>query len=289
MKKVFLYSLIFSAIVYAQNFSPTLPDSVEGWNAPDSPVVYIGEDLYRLINGGADIFHEYGFKKVLTQKYINSNEKIISVEIYEMNDSSAAFGIFSLFTFNTGKPVKFNSDAYAGDEFFLFQKGNYYVSLTGNESSLEIQTGLISIAEKIGKIITPSGKPVLVNKFIPLKYSRAAYIKGNLGLYNLRSIDFGKGLRVKEGICIKDENSISIILMYKSEKECSTNLLLLINNSKNKQNYELIEKEDPSYIFKDQEGKYFLITRVMDFIIISISADKLKASDSAKKIKEIIN
>jgi hypothetical protein len=61
MKKVLLIFFLTAAFIPAQNISSILPDSIEGWSFPDSSELYVGEDLYRLIDGGADIFLEYGF------------------------------------------------------------------------------------------------------------------------------------------------------------------------------------------------------------------------------------
>jgi hypothetical protein len=287
MKKVLLSSFLFCTIAFAQN-SSILPDSVDGWDTAGSPEIYIGEDLYRLIDGGADIFHEYGFNKVTTQTFTGSNNRIISVEIYEMNDSSSAFGIFSLFTFSTGKPIEFNCDAYAGNEFLLFQKGKFYVSFSGMESSEETRKGFIQIAKKIERNIPSSDKPYLVNKFSMLKHSRIAYLKGNLGLYNLSNIDFGRNLKIEEGVCFKKINSINFILMYKDEEECGRNILALIDNLKNKSGCEFRDTGSTSYFFKDPEGKHFLISRKMNFILISISTDPLKAAAAVEEIKQII-
>jgi len=57
--------------------------------------IYEGKKLYAYIDGGADIFFEYGFYRVLTQNYRYHDESII-VDIYDMIDTNAAFGIYSI-------------------------------------------------------------------------------------------------------------------------------------------------------------------------------------------------
>jgi len=284
MRKVLLYFALCAAFIPAQNLFSVLPNSIEGWSAQDSSALYPGEELYRLIDGGADIFLEYGFIKVLTQRYIYSQDKLISAEIYEMKDSSAAFGIFSLFTFETGKPVKFNSNAFAGDEFLLFQKGKYYVSLSGNESSERVKDGLFKIGEQIEKNIKQAGKPTIVSALDQLNYSRIAYIKGNLGLYNLSSLDFGKSIKVKEGVCIKEDSSINFVLMYGSEEECAENFSALISWIKNKPDFSLIKSDGACYFLKTNTEQYYLFTSHLKYLAVSISADLLKASEELKKI-----
>ena len=78
--------------VSEQAVNPPLPaDEAEGWRPSGSPTVFQGESLYEHINGGADIYYEYGFVEVALEYYGNG-DKEVSVEIYRMDDAAAAFG-----------------------------------------------------------------------------------------------------------------------------------------------------------------------------------------------------
>jgi len=295
MKKLLLFGFIFQSVINAQNISSLLPDSVEGWKISNKPEIYIGEDLFRLINGGADIYHEYGFKQVITQRYVNVNDNVISVEIYEMIDSSAAFGIFSLFTFSTGKPINFSSGASEGDGFLLFWKGNYFITLSGYNSSAfpssrsdELKNGFFLIAESIESNITSAGKPMLVETFDQIANSQIAYIKGNLGLYNLSNLDIGRNLKVEEGICLEKESSVNFIFKYETEEESNINFLSLTNELKSQSKYNLINSEVSSFLFKDYEDKYYYINQSVNFIIISSAVDTTLISTSIKEIKKLL-
>ena len=39
-------------------------DELPGWKYPARPQVYAGDQLYDLIDGGADIYFEYGFPRL---------------------------------------------------------------------------------------------------------------------------------------------------------------------------------------------------------------------------------
>ena len=73
-----------------------LPDSSEtvGWHAPDSARVFVGNNLFLLIDGGAPVYLEYGFGQVVAQRYVNEKNERVSLEIYEMIDAGAAYGMF---------------------------------------------------------------------------------------------------------------------------------------------------------------------------------------------------
>ncbi len=56
--------------------------------AVGEPEYVVGDDLFQLINGGAEIYHEYGFKQAVSASYKNINDKSFNLEIYEMNVDS---------------------------------------------------------------------------------------------------------------------------------------------------------------------------------------------------------
>ena len=68
------------------------PKDIGMWSAEGETEVYIGDDLFIYINGGAEIYHEYGFVQVAVQRYRRGDDNV-SVEIYTMEGD--AFGIYS--------------------------------------------------------------------------------------------------------------------------------------------------------------------------------------------------
>ena len=93
--------------------SAYLPASGEaaGWNLDGEPERYQGEDLFRMINGGADIYHEYGFRQVVRAEYLGPEGKSVKLEIYQMVSPAAAYGIY---TFKAGERRKSPGDRPGG-------------------------------------------------------------------------------------------------------------------------------------------------------------------------------
>jgi len=56
---------------------------------------YSGESLYGYIDGGADLYLEYGFVKLYVNEYSWNNESV-KAEIWVMNDGPSAYGIYAL-------------------------------------------------------------------------------------------------------------------------------------------------------------------------------------------------
>ena len=113
MKKNFLLgffligSFLYANLVQQHNLVDYLPKTgeVDNWKPADVPQTYEGDDLFTFINGGADIYHEYGFKKVIYNEYKDDNDHSINVEIYEMTNAASAFGIYSFKIGDKGEEV----------------------------------------------------------------------------------------------------------------------------------------------------------------------------------------
>ena len=76
------YSLGGSKIVEIQTL---LPDQAGVWGKHDKALTYEGDDLFLYINGGAEIYHEYGFEAVIVQDYKHETSGTISIEIYKIH------------------------------------------------------------------------------------------------------------------------------------------------------------------------------------------------------------
>ncbi|MBN2245994.1 MAG: hypothetical protein JW755_09125, partial [Candidatus Aminicenantes bacterium] len=118
------------------------PGGIDGWGRNYSSEEYVGEDLYLYINGGAEIYHEFGFQRMLVQDYKNDNEKTISLELYEMTDPESAFGIYTFKRGDSGEGLALGNGGSLEDYYLNFWKGRFLVTITGFDSDEETITGL---------------------------------------------------------------------------------------------------------------------------------------------------
>ncbi len=105
-----------------------------------------GEELYKLINGGAVIFFQYNFKRALFQEYVLLNGKTINLEIYQMGSLKNAKGIFLKKRGEEGKKLAFGQDGFLADYYCVFRQGPYYITITGEESTKAVRNTLTAIA-----------------------------------------------------------------------------------------------------------------------------------------------
>lgn len=161
-----------------------LPD---GWKSSGEAEEYAGDDLFLYINGGAEIYHEFGFSRVIVQDYTLLNERSITLEIYEMKRADGAFGMYTFKTTPEGDQLDIGSRASLEDYYLNFWEGRYLVTLTGfDEDPVTIQ-GLQKIAAEVAENITDSASEPPLVSLLPAAGLNAAgvkYFQGPLALFN---------------------------------------------------------------------------------------------------------
>ncbi len=291
MNKLALLLIAVAPVLYAQDVSRLLPDSIGDRTKIDSARTCAGAELYNLIDGGADIFNEYGFRRVVVQRYSDRSDNYIDVEIYEMEDSSSAYGIFSLIACNTGERIEFPGEARAGDGFLLFWKGNYYVSLTALAPSNA--SGLIQAASEMARRIPSSGRPHLVSMFDKIVSnehyeSKIAYIKGNLGVYNLSTISFGPDFEIDEGICFESASVKCFVFAYSNGDRCKRSYSSLIGNVKDSGDWDVVYSAQGSSLYVGRKG-YLECVRLGNYVTVSTSGNRFDLERVSKETRTILN
>lgn len=279
--KIFLVGIALSQNVLPQGSNDLFPEKANGWNKYNPSKTYTGDKLFVLIDGGADLFFEYGFKQVITQRYING-ERSIDAEIYEMNDSSSAFGIFSLQTFRTGERIKFNSEASAGEGFMLFWKGKYYVSLSmrASETSAEDINDLLQIANAIDSKMKAAGKPELAALLSEQFNTKIVYVKGNLGLYNLHVPEVEDLVIVKEGFYFEKDSVKIFTFLFESEDDASKQFSHSYEILKSNSVYKQLSYSTNSFTFQNDSDESLISVNSGKYLITYIA----KGSDQQEKL-----
>lgn len=129
----------------------------EGWALTDAPETFTRETLFERIDGQAELFFQYGFKKSVaaTFRKKNTDEDKIDLDIYEMADTTQAFGIFSRFR-QEESPAGIGLDSSLGDRYALLYKGKFFVILQATESH---PATLKRLAEAIDAGISDNSPP----------------------------------------------------------------------------------------------------------------------------------
>ena len=135
-----------------------LAKRVGEWSIKGAPRYFGPDNLYDLINGGAEVYTAYGLKKMVTADYTSEKTKEVTItaEIYDMGSALGAFGRFSKFlenkaepaTAGEGLPVTIKAQGLFGGANASFWKGSYLVNLTLLEES---STATMESAKALGE------------------------------------------------------------------------------------------------------------------------------------------
>lgn len=139
---------------------------IQGW-IHGSTGVYTGDDLFKYINGGADIFFEYGFDRLVSQKYSRGNKSIIA-DIYRMKDPFGAFGIYSLNRDYPSSRLGVGDEGMEKDNQISFCQSNFYVLIQTFKDDKGTKEGMRILAQSISSNIGEGGRLPKILEKLPL-------------------------------------------------------------------------------------------------------------------------
>jgi hypothetical protein len=190
-------------------------DEIPGWFSSSAPQAVEGDDLYLIIDGGAEIVNEYGFRRAVFGSYENQTGKSVNLEIYEMEDAVSAYGMYTFKKGKKGIPMRIGHEAFLETYYLNVWKGPFLITLIGFDSDPETMNGLVSLAGTIdSKIQAEEKRPSLFEYCVTENAQKIEYIKGHLGLYNTYGFSAEDIFKVREGIIIHYENDSVLLIRY---------------------------------------------------------------------------
>jgi hypothetical protein len=231
------------------------------WKPADDPDFYRDEALYQYIDGAADLYLEYGFRGVLSQVYELRSELVV-VDIFEMEDAEAAFGIYSVRRDHKLPSVGVGIDSTQYDYQLTFCKGPYFVVVSGFESDLRTRESLHQFAAAIAsKIADLGGTPPSLG-LLPsngLITRSTGFVKGMIGFNtrfhlsetNLLELE-RKDVKAVFGEYQWDGLEAGLVLVrYPSPLDSSQKEQLVLKRLE-----EIFEQERLG-LFRDQKGRFY--------------------------------
>jgi hypothetical protein len=201
--------------------SPSLlpKEPPKGWMLAEGPRVFTKTNLFKHINGQAELFFKYGFQRCTFAVYRDRSnpDQQIDVDIYDMGNVLQAFGIFSRFR-EEDRPIGVGLDSTLDDHSALFYQGRYYVALYATEPNPDV---LKQLAQKVSENLSdPSPSPREIS-FFPkegLKSGSIQYLSE--GLLGHQFLKRGFQGTYMDG----DKESQLFIAVFKNPEEAKTGL-----------------------------------------------------------------
>jgi len=146
LKQLILLFLL-TTYVNAEDFP-----QIEGWKPVSEIMYYNQNNLWEYINGAADQFIDYGFENLRVQEF-STDSVTISVDIYDMKRSLAAFGIYTTESRGITPRLSIGTEAViTPPSQALMIKDKYYIKISafkGQLSQTRSQEVLESIVEDL--------------------------------------------------------------------------------------------------------------------------------------------
>ena len=180
MKQNFFVVLFFLLLVWgcsggSGEIKGLLPSSadVPGITKGGRPHIYKGEKLFDYMNGGAELYYEYGFEQACVQRYQTPPGEV-TAEIYQMDLPANAYGIY---TFDTkGEHPSIGQDATYERGLLGFWKGRFFVRVFSENE--ELKETILVLGRAIAQKITDEGERPAIVDSIP-----SFWVEGNSLLY----------------------------------------------------------------------------------------------------------
>lgn len=127
--------------------------SMNGWQVADGPTDYDSETLYEYLNGGAPLYLEFGFQRMVHVRYQYGDSAFSSVtlDVYDMGSDLGAFGLY-----RSGRPLDaevrdWGAEGYRSGTIAAAWKGVVSVHAEADEDRpelIEAMEGLVAQAAK---------------------------------------------------------------------------------------------------------------------------------------------
>ena len=224
MKLQFLISVLLLSLAASSQIPEGFPyinkDNL-GKGRIKSERTYTKESLFGYMDGGAELYLEYGFDRLVVSE-IDIGDTEYKVEVYKMNDPEAAFGIYSVSVFRCDTSGHINDYSCQSDYQLQVCKGPYYISIINNSGKSEAAEQSIKLAIKLQPLI--QGNSFVITDFIPVipideDIVKTTLIKGELGLFNgaYSWNDILEGIENYTGLVLEGQTKSVLILKFKDD------------------------------------------------------------------------
>jgi len=235
-----------------------------GWSRHEGTRVFPGAELYGHIDGGAELFLEFGFEALTLQRYRRGADEFI-LEVYRMTDPGAALGIYLMKCGRETPEAGFPERHTAGRYQLELVKGRYYTRVTSVGGKAEMQPALLDFGR-----FAATGIPAVPAPAAPGLLPREGLLEGTLrlirGPYALQAVagNLGEGDFLLLGGKVTaaagdyrepgDSVSIRVVAEYPSGEAASAAFRGL--HERLDPLLKVLEKDEERMVFRDGAGKF---------------------------------
>lgn len=270
------------------NLANVVNVTIPGWKAEKERVIE-NEKYLKLYAGRlSDLYIAYGFKKLVSKEYKNSDSLSIIVEAYDLGTSKNAYGLYSFDT--VGEKLTVGQDAVYSHGIIKFWKGRLFIQVVAEEEYRQLEKNVIAFARAVDqKIPYTSEKPNLL-KMVPeerMVPDSIHFFHQNICLNNIYYIPESHSLG------LSDQTDV-VTAQYNFGKEMYPRLILIeypdelsAQNASNGFTVLYFDEETPVYkddninVVRTDEGEYNSISIKRNFLILVFES---RSADVSRKL-----
>lgn len=255
---------------------------VSGWEPDGAPKTYHGDELFMMINGGADIYHEYGFDQVVRETYMDAEGRSVNLEIYRMKSPAAAYGIYSFKAGEGGAPMAIGQEARLQDYYLNFWKNDLLVTVIGLDSDPQTVQGVAALAKAVDGRIAGTGKtPDLADRLLGATpgFADAKYVRGPLGVMGSYVFDTENIFRVREGMIGRIGNCKVFAFRYDDSREGTAVLEKAVEAFETGSRFTVQSLQGDRYTMVDRDKAVVMIGRIGRYIAVVIGQNRDEVND----------
>jgi hypothetical protein len=159
-----LMTVVTPAVAAELSLKDFLPSQsfAEEWAIEGEVNVFDKDNLFDHIDGEAELYFPYGFDGLATAKYINEENRDLSIvaDVYKMGSLLDAFGIYSNYRKASNLWVAVGAEGFVSPTQLMFYQDRYFVRLQVSGVTNLPQDILLACARVIsGKLPAGAGQP----------------------------------------------------------------------------------------------------------------------------------
>jgi len=249
---------------------PSIPEPgfADGWAKAGPLRTFTGEDLFNQIDGGAELFLEFGFVRLRLQAYAKGRAEL-TLNAYEMDSAASALGVYLMKMGREAPFAEIEARNSSEDVQLTIVKGRHFVQVDnlGEVAASRAEAVALANAFLAGVAEEPAETPLGLLPAEGRVPGSERLIRGPYGLQSFFTFGEGDILRLEAKIfgavasygAGSAPASLRLIVPYAAEDQAGTVYESLLANLD--PYLKVLETRPAAFIFEDHRGKFGIVER----------------------------
>ncbi|MCX7598766.1 MAG: hypothetical protein N2512_07835 [Armatimonadetes bacterium] len=150
-----MIALVAAGMAACRGEGIVLPDRAGLWRAEGPAKTYDRRTLYDYIDGSAEVYLAYGFRKLTTRRYVCEGQPAIAADVFDMGSPADAYGIFSFE--RMGGHVGLGDGSEYGGGMLRFWQGRYFVCVSAPKETEAVKQATLQLGRRISAALPKPG------------------------------------------------------------------------------------------------------------------------------------